>query len=595
MGAEKDATDGMGHLHVLSGVLRDFAEATSDYERLLDVVARTLARVVQDGCVIRLLSDDGCLSPAAVHLPVAHVCDLEALERFRAHVTTRCNISEEVGARRVIETGEALVVPNFDFNQLQDSASPEIVHAYKLVGIHSLMLVALRVSGQSLGLLALLRFDRGSPPYGEKDLELAQALADHAALALSNSRLLRATSLELAERKQAEAALRKTEEQLRNALKMEAVGRLAGGIAHDFNNLLTVILSCAELIADGLSPDELNEEIKQIEQAGLRAANLTKQLLAFSRQQVLDARVLDVNQNVARTETLLLRLLGATIELTILPANDLWNVKADSGQLDQIVMNLALNARDAMPDGGQLTIETANVQLDEEYAELHHGVLPGSYVLLAVTDTGAGMDRATQSRIFEPFFTTKELGKGTGLGLATVFGIVKQSGGHIWLYSELGSGTTFKVYFPRASGAVTEVVESVRPTPSSERGNETILLVEDDEQVRSVARGILRRQGYVVLDAPNGGEALLICEQHGAKIHLLLTDVVLPRMTGRQLAARLKPTRPEMKVLFMSGYADDAILQHGMLDSDVAYLEKPLTPGSLTRKVRAVLGGRSAA
>jgi len=382
---------------------------------------------------------------------------------------------------------------------------------------------------------------------------------------------------------------RQLEAQLLQSQKMEAVGRLAGGVAHDFNNVLSVILSYAEIVSGELNPDEpLRADIEEIRKAAMRAADLTKQLLTFSRQQVLDIKVINLNQSIAEMEKLLQRLLGADVELTTLPAIALGNVKTDPSQVGQIIMNLAVNARDAMPQGGKLTIETENVELDEEYGRIHLDVKPGAYVMLAVTDSGVGMDAETLRRIFEPFFTTKEKGKGTGLGLATVFGIVKQSGGHIFVYSEPGTGTTFKIYFPRVGGVI-EDRPSTLPDLEPEHQTGTVLLVEDEDQVRILARTILRRQGYVVLDAPNGGEALLICEQHPGNIDLLLTDVVLPRMSGRQLAERLAPARPTMKVLYMSGYTDDAILHHGIIDSGVAFLQKPFTPSSMTKKVREVL------
>jgi two-component system cell cycle sensor histidine kinase/response regulator CckA len=401
-------------------------------------------------------------------------------------------------------------------------------------------------------------------------------------------------SLDITGEKRAAATLARTEEQLRHAQKMEAVGRLAGGVSHDFNNILSVVLSYTSLILGDLkSDDPLRADLEEIRKAGERGADLTRQLLAFSRQQVMLPKVIDLNQILAGMDKMLGRLLGADVELTLLPAAHVGKVKADPGQIEQIIMNLAVNARDAMPRGGKLTIQTNNTELDEAYAREHLGVAAGPCVVLAVTDTGIGMDRETQAHIFEPFFTTKEAGRGTGLGLSIVFGIVKQSGGHIWVYSEPDKGTTFKVYLPQ-SGTTTMTTSSQPPAPEDGRGSETILLVEDDEQVRALARGILRRRGYTVLEAPGAGEALLVVEQYGARIHLIVTDVVLPRMNGPQLVERIRTSRPDITVLFMSGYTNEAIIQHGILDSGVAFLQKPLRPDTLTRMVREALGPRPA-
>ena len=379
------------------------------------------------------------------------------------------------------------------------------------------------------------------------------------------------------------------EMQLLQAQKMEAVGLLAGGVAHDFNNVLTAIGGYAELVREDLpGEDARRHDVEEILRATERAATLTRQLLAFSRRQVLAPRVLDLNGVVAGVDNMLRRLIGADVELRTALGPVLGAVRADPGQLEQVIMNLVVNARDAMPRGGKLTIETANAELDESYALEHPSVVAGPYVMLAVSDSGVGMDAATQARIFEPFFTTKEKGKGTGLGLATVYGIVKQSGGNIWLYSEPGRGTTFKIYLPRVDQPPEQPAAAPAPR-AAPRGSETVLLVEDDEAVRALARKMLAAHGYTVLAAASGAEALKLAADHTGPIHLLVTDVVLPGMSGRELAARFQSVRPALKVLYTSGYTDEAIVHHGVLDPGIAFLQKPFTSGALARKVRETL------
>ena len=393
---------------------------------------------------------------------------------------------------------------------------------------------------------------------------------------------------ELADRERAESERAHLTEQLQRAQKIDSLGRLAGGVAHDFNNLLTVITGHADLIqAQPGSHDSLRDSVNEIRSAAIRATELTRQLLAFSRRQLLQPRVLDLNASIRESSKMLRRLLGEDVELQTVLAPELGRVKADPGQLDQVLVNLAVNARDAMPRGGKLTIETGNVTVDAEEAQRHPSFKAGTYILLAVSDTGAGIAKEDMPYIFEPFFTTKDQGQGTGLGLSMVYGIVKQSGGWIWAYSEKDHGTTFKIYLPRVRGPLT--VTDGAAEPESPRGTEIILVVEDDDTVRKLTCHVLRKHGYQVIEAANGADALVVCEKQQSAIALLVSDVVMPRMSGPELATRLKTLHPEMKILYTSGYTDAAVVRHGLSEETMNFLQKPFTPKQLTRKVRDVL------
>ena len=488
----------------------------------------------------------------------------------------RLKIGESLSGM-VAARGEPLVVTDLANDARLLPAHRE---ANRRLGYQGMLVVPVKVGERVVGVLSIRT--RREEGFSAEDLTIATAFASQAAVALENSRLYQETQ-------RAYDELSETQDQLTQARKMEAVGRLAGGIAHDFNNLLTVMTGRSQLLLRRLTPeDPVRSEIELIEKTANRAADLTRQLLAFSRKQILQPAVMNLNAAVATMSEVLRRMIGEDVLLATALDPALGWVQADPSQIEQIVINLVVNARDAMPKGGRLTLETANVELEGAYARAHVGAHPGPHVMLAVSDTGAGMDADTRTRIFEPFFTTKGPGKGTGLGLATVYGIVKQSGGHICVYSELGQGTAFKIYLPRVDPAA-DPVEPGGLLAHVAQGRETILLVEDEEAVRELARDILEANGYAVLEARHGDEALAICERHSEPIHLMLTDVVMPGMNGRELAERLARLRPETKVLYMSGYTDNAIVLHGVLNGRAVFLQKPFSPDALARKVREVL------
>ena len=691
-------------LRLLSDVTRRFAEATTDYSRLLDSVAHELALMIRDSCAVFLLDERGeTLTAVAID-----AADARARQLLRDSIATlRLPLAEHAVMRHVLTSGEPLLVPDM---AARSETSRERARWEAELGLHSVLLVPLRVQGRSIGLLTLCRFGTDSPAFVEADRDLAQNLADHAALAIDNARLFAVAEAARRSAEEAQAAVQESEQrlhhtlddmnegytimgrdlrylyvnragaeqthltreqligktpmelypgfegtpihlalrraaeervpqriqeeflhadgeigcfelsiepvpeglvvlssdqterrqiekrrdsleaQLRQAQKLEAIGRLASGVAHDFNNLLSIILGYGEDMLSELAPESpMREDLEEIQAAANRAAELTGQLLMFSRQQVLEPKVMSLNDVLDSLERMLERVLGQRLELKILRHPELGNVRADRGSMEQVVINLAVNARDAMPNGGSLTIETANVSVDDEFVRQHLGSKPGEYVFLGVTDTGTGMDAATRAQIFEPFFTTKEHGKGTGLGLSTVFGIVQQAGGGVWVYSELGHGTTFKIYLPRVDAEL-DVSPSL-PTSIGLRGNETILLVEDEQAVREVARRILEKNGYSVLVAQSPEDAVALSELREEPIHLVLTDVIMPRMTGAELSTRLLSRRPSLKVLYMSGYTDGSIASQGVLKGGALFVQKPFTAESLARKVRGVLDG----
>jgi PAS domain S-box-containing protein len=559
--------------------------ALTDYERLIERIAtlgQTLGNAHDLTNIFRALRDFTIVSVPCDGMVIS-LFDEEKETRRPAYCWTD---DTEIDLKDVVDvpvregsTGRAIrtgsVVIDNDFQQQLERIGTPVMFGECVADRtpKSALTAPMTVMGRTVGCVEIQSYQAGA--YSEDHAAAMRMAANLAANAVENVILI--------EREQAK------EEQLRQSQKMDAIGQLAGGVAHDFNNLLTVITGYSELSLRRMAKDDpLRKNIEGITKAGVRAAGLTRQLLAFSRQQMLQAKVLDLNSVVREMDTMLQRLIGEDMDLVTLLKPSLGQIKADPGQLEQVLLNLVVNARDAMPNGGKITIETGHTYLDEVYAREHVAVQPGRYVVLTVSDTGIGMDAETKKRIFDPFFTTKEVGKGTGLGLSTVYGIVKQSGGSIWVYSETGRGTTFKVYLPRVD-EVTEAEELANGAQGVRGGSETILLVEDEELVRNLAGEILEQYGYAVIAAANGEEGLRICKGFDGRIDLLITDVVMPQMSGRELAEHIAALRPDTRVLYMSGYTDDAIVGHGILEEHMSFIQKPFLPEALARKTRELL------
>ena len=566
--AEARAARLAARLEVLNAASSAFAEASVDYERLLDLVARRTSEVMHGPCVVRLVSDDGAWLPlAAMHADDAefHSAALAAEERSPQR-------ADEGFCGAIIRQGEALLAPEITPEARLAQTKSEHRSLFERFPFYSVVGAPLRAHGKVIGVMMLARHVPGRP-FDADDATVVQDLADRAALAIASARLIE--DLRRA---------RLIEERLLHAQKMEAIGRLAGAVAHDFNNIMSVIVGYAALMrADLPAGDPLSEGLAEISRAASRATRLSRQLLTFSHRHGSRVGALDLNAVIRDVERLLLRLLGEDVELTTRLAPGLALVRGDAGQAEQVLMNLAINARDAMPDGGRLLIETRTSAPATDRSV-------GASVELTVTDTGHGMDADTRARVFEPFFTTKSPGHGTGLGLATVYGIVTGWGGEVTVESQPGRGATFRIVLPCSDEAAKPPSEHPRPLDASVRGgDETVLLTEDDDAVRELARSILARVGYRVLAARNAGEALLVAEHHAGPIDLLLTDVVMPYLSGPDLAARLAPMRPDMRVVYMSGYTAGQMRQRDSITPGTTLIEKPFSVDDLVRAVRVAL------
>ena len=568
----------------LAEASRAFSEVAHRIDAALEIVVRKTAELVREACTISLVSDDR----QTIKMVAYHHIDPganEATKELLSDVELRMGDSI-IG--KVASTGQPFWVEDVSAEDLRKTVHPRFRSFLEVVSLRGMLCVPLCARDEIIGTLTIARGPAGGR-FTSEDKDFLEDLAARAALAIANGRMFQRLQTELQERARAEEALRRSEEQLRQSQKMEAVGRLAGGIAHDFNNALSAILGSAEFARRSLdAAHPAAQDLEVISQAGHHAAVLTRQLLVFSRNHVLQTKRLNLNDVIRNLEPMLRRLLPQDIQIVSAMAPRLAAIEADAGQIEQVVVNLAVNARDAMPDGGRLTIETTNIILDDDHALEHLSLKAGPHVILAVSDTGHGMDADTMSHVFEPFFTTKKAGQGTGLGLATVYGIVKQSGGHIWVSSELQHGASFKVYFP--ASAVVEPITAPESRPARKTsGAETILLVEDEPLVRRVARRILEQAGHRVLEADGAEEAAHASQTYVGQIDLLITDVILSGANGRDVAEVVRAMRPDLKVLFMSGYTGDSIAGRRMLDPGSILLEKPFTPESVMQKVREVL------